>query len=115
MNQHMNRLLLMNGPNINLLGKREKEIYGAFTLQTIEEKITELVEEYGGKLDCFQSNHEGELIDHLHQANEKSYDGIIFNPAAYTHSSISLMDAITSLGISVIYVLISYLLMIETF
>ncbi|HLR62431.1 MAG TPA: type II 3-dehydroquinate dehydratase [Lentibacillus sp.] len=111
----MNRLLLMNGPNINLLGKREKEIYGAFTLQTIEEKITELVEEYGGKLDCFQSNHEGELIDHLHQANEKSYDGIIFNPAAYTHTSIALRDAITAIDTPVIEVHISNVHKRETF
>src|SRR5699024_12189735 len=88
----MKRLLLMNGPNINLLGKREKGIYGDFTLQTIEATLNKLVQDHGGELDCFQSNHEGELIDYLHQANEKSYDGIIFNPAAYTHTSVALRD-----------------------
>lgn len=103
----MKRLLLMNGPNINLLGKREKGIYGDFTLQTIEATLNKLVQEHGGELDCFQSNHEGELIDYLHQANEKSYDGIIFNPAAYTHTSVALRDAIAAIDIPVIEVHIS--------
>ncbi|TFJ93698.1 type II 3-dehydroquinate dehydratase [Lentibacillus salicampi] len=103
----MNRLLLMNGPNINLLGKREKEIYGEFTLQTIEDNLTELVQAYSGELDCFQSNHEGDLIDYLHQANELAYDGIIFNPAAYTHTSIALRDAIAAINVPVIEVHIS--------
>lgn len=103
----MKRLLLMNGPNINLLGKRETDIYGEFTLQTIEEELTELVQGHGGELDCFQSNHEGELIDCLHRGNESGYDGIIFNPAAYTHTSIALRDAIAAINIPVIEVHIS--------
>ncbi|SFA71593.1 3-dehydroquinate dehydratase [Lentibacillus halodurans] len=111
----MNRLLLMNGPNINLLGKREKDIYGNFTLQMIEEELTELVRAYEGDLDCFQSNHEGELIDCLHRANESSYDGVIFNPAAYTHTSIALRDAIAAIQIPVIEVHISNIHSRESF
>ncbi|RYG74666.1 type II 3-dehydroquinate dehydratase [Lentibacillus lipolyticus] len=102
----MNRLLLMNGPNINLLGKREKDVYGEFTLQSIEEELSELVHKYGGELESFQSNHEGELIDCLHQANG-CYDGILFNPAAYTHTSIALRDAIAAIDTPVIEVHIS--------
>ncbi|WP_029329089.1 type II 3-dehydroquinate dehydratase [Lentibacillus jeotgali] len=111
----MKRLMLMNGPNINLLGKREKEIYGEFTLQTIEEKLAKLVEGQGGELDCYQSNHEGELIDYLHKANEKPYDGVIFNPAAYTHTSVALRDAIAAIDIPVIEVHISNVHKRETF
>lgn len=103
----MSRLLLLNGPNINLLGTREREIYGGFTLQAIEKELTELIEAHGGELNCFQSNHEGELIDCLHRANDSSYDGIIFNPAAYTHTSIALRDAIAAISIPVIEVHIS--------
>ncbi|MFD1360676.1 type II 3-dehydroquinate dehydratase [Lentibacillus salinarum] len=103
----MNHLLLMNGPNINLLGKREQDIYGDVTLARIEKELTDLVEEHGSELDCFQSNHEGELVDRLHQANEAAYDGIIFNPAAYTHTSIALRDAIAAINVPVIEVHIS--------
>lgn len=102
----MNRLLLVNGPNLNLLGKREKEVYGEFTLQDIENDVAGLVQRHGCELDCFQSNHEGELIDCLHQANGK-YAGIIFNPAAYTHTSIALRDAIMAIETAVIEVHIS--------
>lgn len=103
----MSRFLLLNGPNINLLGKREKDVYGDFTLQSIEKELTDLVESGGGELDCFQSNHEGALVDSLHRANELSYDGIIFNPAAYTHTSIALRDAIAAINVPVIEVHIS--------
>ncbi|WP_164668640.1 type II 3-dehydroquinate dehydratase [Virgibacillus doumboii] len=110
----MNRLLLVNGPNINMLGKREKEIYGEFTLNDLEQDVSDLVQEYGFKLDCFQSNHEGELIDRLHQASGK-YAGIIFNPAAYTHTSIALRDAIAAIETPVIEVHISNVHNRETF
>ncbi|TMN20786.1 type II 3-dehydroquinate dehydratase [Lentibacillus cibarius] len=110
----MNRLLLLNGPNINLLGKREKEVYGEFTLQTVEHELSALVCEYGGELDSFQSNHEGELIDCLHRANGK-YDGILFNPAAYTHTSVALRDAIAAIDTPVIEVHISNVHQRETF
>ncbi|GAA0443570.1 type II 3-dehydroquinate dehydratase [Lentibacillus halophilus] len=102
----MNRLLLMNGPNINLLGKREKDVYGEFTLQTIEKELIDLAHQYGGEMDSFQSNHEGDLTDCLHEANGQYY-GILFNPAAYTHTSIALRDAIAAIDTPVIEVHIS--------
>lgn len=102
----MKKILLLNGPNINRLGKREKEFYGTFTLEDIENDVGALVQKHGYELDCFQSNHEGELIDCLHKA-DGVYKGIIFNPAAYTHTSIALHDAIQSISTPVIEVHIS--------
>ncbi|WP_188453959.1 type II 3-dehydroquinate dehydratase [Virgibacillus oceani] len=102
----MNRILLLNGPNINMLGQREKEIYGQFTLQDIEQSLEQLATENAYELDSFQSNHEGELIDRLQQANGK-YAGVIFNPAAYTHTSIALRDTIKAITTPVIEVHIS--------
>ncbi|MFC4558786.1 type II 3-dehydroquinate dehydratase [Virgibacillus kekensis] len=102
----MDRLLLMNGPNINMLGKREKEFYGEFTLADIEQDITSLAKNHGFELDTFQSNHEGELVDRLQQADGQ-YVGVVFNPAAYTHTSIALRDAIAAIDTPVIEVHIS--------
>lgn|SRR5690625_786003 len=102
----MKRLLLLNGPNINMLGQRETDIYGQFTLKDVENDLTQLLESYDYQLDSFQSNHEGELIDRLQEANGK-YEGIIFNPAAYTHTSIALHDAIRAIDTPVIEVHIS--------
>ncbi|WP_090867116.1 type II 3-dehydroquinate dehydratase [Oceanobacillus limi] len=97
---------MLNGPNLNLLGKRENEVYGEFTLQDIENEITKLVEDYGYRLDSKQSNHEGELVDIL-QAADGEYDGVIFNPAAYTHTSVALHDVIKAISLPVIEVHIS--------
>lgn len=102
----MNRLLLLNGPNINLLGDRETDIYGDFTLTDIEKTLKHLTIENGFELECFQSNHEGELVDKLQDANRK-FKGIIFNPAAYTHTSIALRDTINAIQTPVIEVHIS--------
>ncbi|MDY0405602.1 type II 3-dehydroquinate dehydratase [Virgibacillus sp. 179-BFC.A HS] len=102
----MKRLLLLNGPNINLLGKREENIYGSFTLADIEMELKKIANENGFELDTFQSNHEGDLVDKIQQANSK-YNGIIFNPAAYTHTSIALRDAILAIDVPVIEVHIS--------
>lgn len=110
----MKRLLLLNGPNINRLGKREEDIYGSFTLQDIEKDISQLVERYQYQLTSYQSNHEGELIDHIHAA-DGIYEGIIFNPAAYTHTSIALQDAIKSIQTPVIEVHISNIHARESF
>lgn len=108
------RILLMNGPNINMLGIREKEVYGTFTLQDIEKRVSEVAASREFQLDCFQSNHEGELIDRIQVANGK-YAGIIFNPAAYTHTSIALRDAIKAIETPVIEVHISNVHKRETF
>ncbi|QGH34904.1 type II 3-dehydroquinate dehydratase [Gracilibacillus salitolerans] len=102
----MGNLLLLNGPNLNRLGKREPEVYGSETLQDIEKNVRNVLEPYQYQLDAKQSNHEGELIDWIHEAEGK-YHGIIFNPGAYTHTSIALRDAISSVTVPVIEVHIS--------
>ncbi len=91
----MNKILIINGPNLNILGNREKKFYGDTTLEKIESLCIEQCEKYKIKCVFFQSNHEGELIDKIHSV-EKEFDGIIINPAAYTHTSIALLDALKS-------------------
>ncbi|MUV39665.1 3-dehydroquinate dehydratase [Lentibacillus sp. JNUCC-1] len=110
----MNRLLMLNGPNLNLLGAREKDIYGTQTLADIESAVKETVLQAGYDIDCFQSNHEGELIDLLHQGNGV-YEGIIFNPGAFTHTSIALRDAIAAIDVPVIEVHLSNVYAREAF
>ena len=78
------KLLLMNGPNLNLLGQREPDVYGTTTLADIEADTVAYAHEHGADMDCFQSNHEGELIDEIH-ASQGVYDGIVYNPGAHTH------------------------------
>lgn len=102
----MRKILLLNGPNLNMLGTREKTIYGQDTLQQIEKEVHAFGSSLGYQIDCFQSNHEGELIDHIHQAQDM-YCGIVFNPAAYTHTSIALHDAIKAIHIPVLEVHLS--------
>lgn len=103
----MTTFLLLNGPNLNRLGLREPEIYGNVTLEQIENRMTELGEKMGVEVIAKQSNHEGELIDAIHHAADQSWQGIIFNPAAYTHTSIALRDAISSVDVPVIELHIS--------
>ena len=102
----MIRFLLLNGPNLNRLGMREPHIYGHTTLAQLEKQLTEFAGEYGAELTCYQSNYEGALIDQIHRA-ESLYDGIIFNPGAFTHYSYALRDAIASVKTPVIEVHIS--------
>jgi 3-dehydroquinate dehydratase II len=102
----MNRILLINGPNLNRLGIREPHIYGQKTLKTLELELTEFAKSQNVTLKCFQSNHEGVIIDELHQA-EGNYDGIILNPGAFTHYSYAIRDAIASITVPVIEVHIS--------
>ncbi len=94
-------LLLINGPNLNLVGKREPSIYGAQTLEDIQEELLTLASELGAKLKFFQSNSEGEMIDCI-QNSMGSIDGILINAGAYTHTSIALRDAL--LGVAIPYV-----------
>lgn len=86
-------VLVLNGPNINLLGSREKSIYGSLTLDEIQKSILEKATDFGVKLEFYQSNHEGLLIDRIHQALQDGVSGILCNPGAYTHTSIALRDA----------------------
>ena len=100
------KLLLMNGPNLNLLGQREPEVYGTVTLAQIEERTCAYAGEHGAEMDCFQSNHEGALIDAI-QAAQGVYSGIVYNPGAHTHYSYAIHDAITSVDVPVVEVHIS--------
>ena len=92
------RILIINGPNLNLLGKREPEVYGSETMDEIMEWLKSASEMREHELEHFQSNHEGAIIDRLHNAMGQS-DGIIINPGAYSHTSYAIRDAITSVGI----------------
>lgn len=110
----MGKVLVLNGPNLNRLGKREPEIYGKETLADIVKRLESIAKDDNISLDSKQSNHEGVLIDWIHDA-EGTYDGIIFNPGAYTHTSIALRDAISSISIPVIEVHLSNVHKRETF
>ena len=91
------KIILINGPNLNMLGTREPEKYGSTTLNDIENNMKLLATKYNCSLDCFQSNHEGELIDKI-QSTKNLYDGIIINAGGYTHTSVALRDAIASVN-----------------
>jgi 3-dehydroquinate dehydratase-2 len=95
------RLLLLNGPNLNLLGLREPGLYGASTLAAIEADLQERAADLGVELACFQSNHEGALVDRIHAARGQA-DGLLINAGAFTHTSIALRDAL--LGVAIPYV-----------
>ena len=101
------KLFVLNGPNLNRLGKREPEIYGSESLDDVKERCLVLAEEHGAAVDFRQSNHEGVLIDWIHEAEDTGADGIVFNPGAYTHTSIALRDAIAAVNVPVIEVHIS--------
>ena len=103
----MPRLLLLNGPNLNLLGTREPGIYGAETLDGIERRAVQLAQAQGSELTCFQSNAEHELIDRIHRAPAENVGVLIFNPGAFTHTSIALRDAILAVRLPVIEVHLS--------
>ncbi len=100
------RLLLINGPNLNLLGQRQPEIYGPLTLKAIERRVTERSRELGAEVRCFQANDEGAIIDYL-QREAMEAQGIIINPGALTHYGLSLRDALEATRLPIIEVHIS--------
>ncbi len=102
----MNKVLIIHGPNLNLLGTREPEIYGSDTLDDINRYVAEALAPFRLELDFFQSNHEGAIIDRLHAA-AGAYDGVVINPAAYTHYSIAIRDAIAGIDLPVVEVHLS--------
>ncbi|MEE2762254.1 MAG: type II 3-dehydroquinate dehydratase [Pseudomonadota bacterium] len=100
------KICVLNGPNLNLLGTRQPEIYGAETLADVESAMTKLAGDKGFQLSFFQSNHEGAIIDQIHAARDEAA-GIIINPAAYTHTSVAILDALNTFEGPVVEVHIS--------
>lgn len=100
------KILVINGPNLNMLGIREPDIYGKSTYKDLCRLITDYADKNGIEVKLFQSNHEGALVDEI-QAAYRNFDGIVINPAAYTHTSVALLDAVKSVGIPTVEVHIS--------
>ncbi len=100
-------ILLLNGPNLNLLGNREPEVYGSATLSDVESEAKRVAAAAGATLTCFQSNHEGALIDRIHAAKAEGIDAIVINPGGLTHTSVALRDALSGVALPVVEVHIS--------
>ncbi|MCI9512019.1 MAG: type II 3-dehydroquinate dehydratase [Oscillibacter sp.] len=101
------KILVINGPNMNMLGIRQPEIYGSATYEDLKAMIREEANQLGVEVSFFQSNHEGALVDAIQQAYFDKVDGIIINPAAYTHTSVALLDAVKAVGIPTVEVHVS--------
>ena len=100
------KFLILNGPNLNLLGKREPGIYGENTYESLCKRLEEFAAAHGSTASCFQSNHEGALVDALHEARTRC-DGVVINAAAYTHTSVALRDAISAIRLPCVEVHLS--------
>ncbi|KAF1017750.1 MAG: type II 3-dehydroquinate dehydratase [Burkholderia sp.] len=103
----MTRLLVLHGPNLNLLGTREPQVYGRVTLAEIDGALAEWASRVGAELVSFQSNHEGSLVDRIQAARNEQTDFIVINPAAYTHTSVAIRDTLASVGIPFVEVHLS--------
>lgn len=101
------KILVLNGPNLNLLGTREPQTYGATTLAEVQAQLQDLGARRGAEVACFQSNHEGALIDRIHAARGEAVDAIVINPGGLTHTSVALRDALAGVAIPFIEVHIS--------
>lgn len=110
----MKKIIVINGPNLNLLGQREVEIYGRMNLKELSAQLGEIAKSHGIEIDFFQSNHEGEIVDKI-QSSNGDHDLIIINPAAFTHYSIAIRDAIASIDLPVIEVHLSNIYAREEF
>ena len=111
----MNTILVLHGPNLNLLGTREPDVYGRVTLSEINERLVKLADKSGAKLSSFQSNAEAELVDRVQQARIDGTQFIIINPAAFTHTSVALRDALAAVSIPFIEVHLSNVFAREAF
>ncbi|HEX9776958.1 MAG TPA: type II 3-dehydroquinate dehydratase [Geopsychrobacteraceae bacterium] len=103
----MMKIVVLNGPNLNLLGTREPEVYGSETLDEIMQRLSAAAAGQGVVLECFQSNHEGELIDRIHQAGRESCTGILINPGGFTHTSVALRDAVAGVALPTVEIHLS--------
>ena len=103
----MMKIVVLNGPNLNLLGTREPEVYGSETLDEIMQRLSAAAAGQGVVLECFQSNHEGELIDRIHQAGRESCAGILINPGGFTHTSVALRDAVAGVALPTVEIHLS--------
>jgi len=108
------KVLVINGPNLDLLGKRQPDLYGKLTLKEINEKMVQLAKELKCEIEFFQSNHEGKIVDTIGEARGK-FDFLIINPAAYTHTSVAIRDAIVGAGVPTIEVHLSNIYAREEF
>ncbi len=109
------KIYVINGPNLNLLGVREPQVYGSHTYKELCDKINRYAAEKGLTVEIYQSNHEGELVELIHKAYFEKADGIVINPAAYTHTSIALLDAVKSVNLPTVEVHISDVAARESF
>lgn len=111
----MGKILVIHGPNLNLLGEREKDIYGKTTLEDINKELKAVAKEKGFDLECYQSNHEGQIVDKIHNAKKDGIKVIVINPAAYTHTSVAIRDAISACTIPTVEVHLSNIYAREEF
>ena len=109
------KVLVIHGPNLDLLGRREPEIYGKTTLDQTNKELYRLAKEYDVELEVYQSNHEGDIVDCIGRAKDMGIDAIIINPAAYTHTSVAIRDAISASGVPTIEVHLSNIYSREEF
>jgi 3-dehydroquinate dehydratase II len=111
----MKKILVIHGPNLNLLGQREKDVYGQTTLKEINDQLTTLAQDKGATLEIFQSNHEGDIVDKIGKAKAEGFQAILINPAAYTHTSVAIRDAISAVNIPAVEVHLSNIYAREDF
>ncbi|MFO7952364.1 MAG: type II 3-dehydroquinate dehydratase [Bacillota bacterium] len=108
------KILVLHGPNLNMLGQREPEVYGSLTLGQIDHALKERSKKMGVSIECYQSNHEGALVDRIQEAT-KEFEGILINPAAFSHYSYALRDALAAAGLPVVEVHLSNIFARESF
>ena len=111
----MKKILVIHGPNLNLLGQREQAVYGKVTLEEINAKLEKSADQNSVVLEIFQSNHEGEIVDAIGQAKKNQAQGILINPAAYTHTSVAIHDALLAVSLPTVEVHLSNIYAREDF